>query len=395
MTLIHEQILADFISQPRPAQTRAAGTSAEAVLRAISGFRAGQPVIVMSGLGADARGVLACAADTASAETIATMVRHTSGFLYACLDGATCDRLDLPLQMSSRATADSQDCVSVDASAGVSTGISARDRAHTLRLLADPDTSASAFTRPGHVVPLRTEENGVIARPALAEASIDLARLAGLYPAAAIADIVSTARTWDIARRAELLAFGSAHHLAPVTVADVVRYRWRHIEHVEMATDDNVATDHGPLRAVTFRSRLDGRGMIALLPHRLMAGQEVELTVHAECRTSSMFRTRSCACKAQLDKSLHQLTSSENRVVLYIPTLTGADPLAPCTLESAGGYADQGDVDVAAQVLRQLGIDRVRMSRSGLDLAAVLLAAGVSVRTGATDGVHAPAIIGG
>src|SRR5690606_1847540 len=200
----------------------------EAVEQAVRDIAAGRPVIVVDDEDRENEGDLVFAAEHATPELMAFMVRYTSGYICAPLTEADCDRLELPpmyhTNQDRRGTAYT---VTVDAATGVSTGISAADRARTLRLLADPDTKPSDLHRPGHVVPLRAKDGGGLRRPGDTAAAVDLARLAGLRPAGVLCEIVSQKDDSDMARREELETFAAEHELALVTIADLVAYRRR------------------------------------------------------------------------------------------------------------------------------------------------------------------------
>src|SRR6476646_6911832 len=200
-------------------------TAFDPIERAIADIAAGKPVVVVDDADRENEGDLIFAAEMATPELVAFMVRYTSGYICVPLTEADCDRLDLPpmfhTNQDKRGTAYT---VSVDARDGVSTGISAHDRATTMRALADPDASADDFTRPGHVVPLRARQGGVLRRPGHTEASVDLARLAGLPPAGVLCELVSAKDDGEMARRDELEVFAAEHDLALITIADLIAY---------------------------------------------------------------------------------------------------------------------------------------------------------------------------
>src|SRR5438874_10092377 len=196
--------------------------------RAIADIAAGKPVVVVDDADRENEGDLIFAAEMATPDLVAFMVRYTSGYICVPLTEDDCDRLDLPpmyhTNQDKRGTAYT---VSVDARDGVSTGISAHDRATTMRLLADPDATAAGFTRPGHVVPLRAKAGGVLRRPGHTEAAIDLCRLAGVRPAGVLCEIVSEKEVEDMARLDELEVFAAEHDLALISIADLIAYRRR------------------------------------------------------------------------------------------------------------------------------------------------------------------------
>src|SRR5947208_14207868 len=238
----------------------------DSIERAILDIAAGKAVVVTDDADRENEGDLIFAAEMASPELVSFMVRYTSGYICVPLEEADCDRLDLPpmyhTNQDRRGTAYT---VTVDARDGVSTGISASDRAHTIRLLADPDTKPTDFTRPGHVVPLRAKEGGVLRRPGHTEAAIDLARMAGLRPAGVLCEIVSQKDEGDMARRDELEVFAAEHDLALISIADLIAHR-RHTEsQVQRMAEARIPTPHGQFRAVGYPSLIDGTEHIALI----------------------------------------------------------------------------------------------------------------------------------
>src|SRR5437764_6688343 len=249
-----------------PSRRATAMTAFSSVERAIEDIAAGKPVVVVDDADRENEGDLIFAAEMATPELVAFMVRYTSGYICVPLTIEDCDRLELPpmyhTNQDKRGTAYT---VSVDAREGVTTGISAHDRAHTMRLLADATSNAADFTRPGHVVPLRAKEGGVLRRPGHTEAAVDLCRLAGLRPAGVLCEIVSEKDVEDMARLDELGVFAAEHGLALVSIADLIAYRRRTERHVERMAASRIPTPHGDFRAVGYRNVLDGSEHIALV----------------------------------------------------------------------------------------------------------------------------------
>lgn len=212
--------------------TLAPSAALDRVERALCSLSVGRPVVVVAGQDGQGEGHLVLAAESATTSQVAFIVRHTSGFLCVALPRADCDRLRLPPMPCPGAAASAADQrVTVDAARGVGTGISARDRARTIAALADPASRPNDFTRPGHVVPLRAHDGGVLRRPGCAEAAVDIARLAGLRPAALLAGIVSAEDGGlSMARSGELTRFAARHRLALVAVADLVGFRLHQLE---------------------------------------------------------------------------------------------------------------------------------------------------------------------
>jgi 3,4-dihydroxy 2-butanone 4-phosphate synthase/GTP cyclohydrolase II len=228
------------------------------VERAIADIAAGKAVIVVDDADRENEGDLIFAAEMATPELVAFMVRYTSGYICVPLTDADCDRLELPpmyhTNQDRRGTAYT---VSVDARDGTSTGISAADRSLTMRRLADPISTAADFTRPGHVVPLRAKAGGVLRRPGHTEAAVDLCRLAGLGSAGVLCEIVSEKDVEDMARLDELELFAAVHDLALISIADLIAYRRRTERQIERMAEARIPTNHGDFRAVGYRSLID------------------------------------------------------------------------------------------------------------------------------------------
>ena len=215
---------------------------------------------------------------------------------------------------------DSAYTVTVDAREGIGTGISASDRATTMRLLADPASSAADFTRPGHVVPLRAKDGGVLRRPGHTEAAVDLARLAGLTPAGVICEIVSQKDVGSMAQTDELRVFADEHELALISIADLIAWRRRHEKHVVRVADARIPTRHGDFRAVGYSSVYDEVEHVALVMGDIAAGDghDVLVRVHSECLTGDVFGSLRCDCGPQLDAAMEMVAAEGRGIVLYM-----------------------------------------------------------------------------
>jgi 3,4-dihydroxy 2-butanone 4-phosphate synthase/GTP cyclohydrolase II len=336
---------------------RRAHRTGDPVSAAVATLRAGRMVIVVDAENPHDDGDLMLAATHATPERVAFMVRHTSGILCVPMPATDLDRLHLPPMV-----AISEDprgvgyAVSVNARKGITTGISATDRARTISLLADPDTQPRDLSRPGHVFPLRAVDGGVLRRAGHTEAAVDLVRMAGLPPVAVMGEVVDDDGT--VARGARLRAFAAKHGLAIVTMSELISYRHRTERLVECKARSRLPTEHGEFQAYGFRSVLDGREHIALVMGDI-AGQGLSPTlvrVHLECLTGNIFESAGCNCHFELEGALRIIAAESRGVVVY---LRGHEGRHTYHLEDAG--ADARDYGLGAQILADLGVRRMRL----------------------------------
>ncbi len=266
----------EALRRPERAPATGRDRGLDSIEQAIADIAVGKPVVVVDDEDRENEGDLIFAAELATPELLAFMVRHTSGLVCVALSGEDCDRLDLPpmreVNQDKRGTAYR---VSVDAAHGVSTGISATDRARTIRLLAQASAGPGDFTRPGHVLPLRAREGGVLSRTGHTEAAADLARLAGLRPAGALCELVSQQDVTGMARLGECRSFAAEHHLAIISIADLVAYRLRVASTVVRAAETSIPTEHGEFPAVGYHSLPESLEHVALVRGEIGAGEGV------------------------------------------------------------------------------------------------------------------------
>ncbi|QGN59345.1 3,4-dihydroxy-2-butanone-4-phosphate synthase [Nostocoides sp. HKS02] len=320
---------------------------------ALEALREGRPVLVTDNEDRENEGDVILAAQTLTDEWMAWTIRHTSGYICAPVTPDTADRLGLPLMV-----ADNRDplrtsyTVTVDAAGGVTTGISAADRALTIRLLADPAATADSFVRPGHVIPLRAKAGGVLERPGHTEAAVDLCRLAGLAPVAAIGELVNDDGT--MMRLPEVLATGAVHDLPVVTIAQLIAWRQRH-DRVERLAETTLPTRHGTFTALAYRDLFTGDEHIALVSPAGLGGPSPLVRMHSECLTGDAFGSQRCDCGPQLQRSMERI-AAEGGLLVY---LRGHEGRGVGLVNKLKAYElqDQGRDTVDAQVELGLPVD--------------------------------------
>jgi 3,4-dihydroxy 2-butanone 4-phosphate synthase/GTP cyclohydrolase II len=364
------------------------------VEQAVADIAAGKVVVVVDDEDRENEGDLVAAASKATPEMLAFMIRYTSGVICVPMEGRDLDRLKLPpmtaVNEDRKRTAYS---VSVDARDGVSTGISAADRAHTVRVLVDSATEPYELTRPGHVFPLRAVDGGVLRRTGHTEASVDLARLAGLTPAGVLAEVVNDDGT--MTRLPGLRAFADEHGLTLVSIADLVTYRRRTENLVRRIAEAKLPTRNGGFAAVGYRSTIDATEHLALVRGDIGDGTDVLVRVHSECLTGDVLGSLRCDCGPQLDAALRTVAEEGRGVVVYLRGHEGRGiglmhKLAAYHLQDGGRDtvdanldlglpADARDFSVGAQVLADLGVSTVRLLTNNPQKTVGLEAHGVRV----------------
>jgi 3,4-dihydroxy 2-butanone 4-phosphate synthase/GTP cyclohydrolase II len=344
--------------------------------RAIKDIAEGRPVVVVDDANRENEGDIILAAARATPELLAFMIRYTSGVICVPLPGAELDRLHLPL-MTSQNTEHHRTAftLSVDAKHGVSTGISAADRATTIARLVDPDTTAQDLVRPGHVFPLRYAEGGVLRRPGHTEAAVDLARLAGLPEAGVLAEVVNDDGT--MARLPELREFAATHDLALISIEQLIEYRRRTERQLSRQAQTRLPNAFGLWQAYGYRHEIDGTEYVALVLGDVAGGTDVLTRLHSECLTGDVFGSLRCDCGAQLEAAMAAISAEGRGVVLYLRGHEGRgigllSKLQAYELQDAGvdtvdantelGLpADAREYSAGAQMLADLGVRSVRL----------------------------------
>ena len=360
---------------------------------AIADIRSGRMVVVCDDEGRENEGDLTIAAQFVTPEIVNFMVREGRGLVCLALTPQRCDELGLtPMVSTNESRFETAFTVSIEARNGVTTGISAADRARTISVAIDPGTGAEDLVRPGHVFPLRARPGGVLERGGQTEAAVDLARLAGLTPAGVICEIINDDGT--MARVPDLVEYCRRYGLKMITVADLMAYRRRKEKLVERVVETVLPTRHGQFQIVGYRSLADNGQHVALVNGEITGGDDILVRVHSECLTGDVFDSLRCDCGPQLEFATERIAAAGRGVVVYLAQegrgigllkklqAYGLQDRGLDTVDANLGLGlpvDLRDYAVAAQILADLGLNRIRLLTNNPQKIAGLQGHGITV----------------
>ncbi len=342
---------------------------------AIEDFRKGEFVIVVDDEDRENEGDLIIAAELITPEKVNFMLKHARGVLCAPITLARCQELDLPHQVvSNTSVLGTPFTVTIDKLEGCTTGVSASDRAATIRALADPTSTPETFGRPGHINPLYAQDKGVLKRAGHTEATIDLARLAGLYPAGALMEIMNEDGT--MARLPDLYKFAQEFNLKLISIADLIAYRLKEESLVQKGVEVDMPTEYGHFRLIPFRQKSNGLEHIALIKGTFNPDESILVRVHSSCATGDIFASKRCDCGEQLHKAMQMIEKEGKGAIIYLNQegrgIGLMEKMKAYKLQEEGldtvdaniclGHqADERDYGVGAQILREIGIHKMRL----------------------------------
>lgn len=342
---------------------------------AIADFKEGKFVIVVDDEDRENEGDLIIAAEKITAGKVNFMLKYARGLLCAPTTISRCKELDLPHQVSDNTSMlGTPFTVTIDKLEGCSTGVSAHDRAETIKALADPESKPSSFGRPGHVSPLYAQDNGVLRRSGHTEATIDLCRMAGLYPAGALMEIMNEDGT--MARLPELIEFGKEHDMKVISIKDMIAYRLKKESLVEKGEEVDMPTEYGDFKLIPFKQTSNGLEHIALIKGEWQEDEPVLVRVHSSCATGDILGSKRCDCGEQLHKAMRMIDKAGKGVVVYMQQegrgIGLMNKIAAYKLQEKGldtvdanvhlGFKpDERDYGCGAQILRELGVRKMRL----------------------------------